>query len=130
MSTGNGKPLRRKGPGADRVRRHEFELSEQDRAHLEGYEKKMQLVRDRTVQVARRWATGLFLWGEGGIGKSYELEETLKAEDANWLPSNSRVTGRGLFDLLFKLPDTIHVIEDAEQMLRDRAAVGVLRSPT
>jgi hypothetical protein len=54
--------------------------------------------------------------------------QQLQRLGANYRVSNSRVTGRGLFDTLALYPDCVHVIEDAEQMMRDSNAVGVLRS--
>ena len=43
-------------------------LSPEDQAHLAELHKRLQLVSDRTVSVARGYSTGLFLHGEGGIG--------------------------------------------------------------
>jgi hypothetical protein len=41
---------------------------------------------------------------------------------------NSRLTGRGLVESLADHPTDIHVIEDAETLLEDKRAWGVLRS--
>ncbi|WP_165253477.1 hypothetical protein [Paludisphaera soli] len=41
---------------------------------------------------------------------------------------NSRMTGRGLYNALERFPDSVHVLEDMEQITRDRGAQGVLRS--
>ena len=38
------------------------------------------------------------------------------------------MTGRGLFDTLAKHPDAVHVLEDVEQLMNDKNALGVLRS--
>ena len=38
------------------------------------------------------------------------------------------MTGRGLYNALEKFPDSFHVLEDMEQITRDRGAQGVLRS--
>jgi hypothetical protein len=38
------------------------------------------------------------------------------------------MTGRGLHNQLEKYPDAVHVLEDLEQIMRDRGAQGVLRS--
>ena len=38
------------------------------------------------------------------------------------------MTGRGLYDQLEKLPSSVHVLEDMEALLCDKAAQGVLRS--
>src|SRR5262249_35209229 len=42
--------------------------------------------------------------------------------------SNSRVTGKGLFELLRDAPDVVHVLEDVETLFSDKNSFGVLRS--
>src|SRR5262245_11930628 len=91
-------------------------------------EAKLQLVRDRVVAVAEGYAPGLLLFGEGGGGKSYAVETTLRAQGHPHKVTNSRVTCKGLFDLLRDHPDVVHVVDDAEALLADKHAVSVLRS--
>lgn len=105
-----------------------LELSADDQRHLATYERRLQLVRDRTTGVARGYITGFFLSGRGGISKSYTVEDELKRLNANYHLSNSRMTGRGLYDVLADYPSAIHIIEDVERLLRDANGVGVLRS--
>lgn len=96
--------------------------------HLDSLEKKLQLVRDFTTKVAHGYAPGLFVWGSGGIGKSYTVVRQLDELEANHKTLNSRVTGWGLFCHLEKFPGHVTLIEDAESMYRDPRAIGVLRS--
>ena len=103
-------------------------LSPEDERHLAQLERKFQLVRDRTRAVARGLATGFFLHGGGGVGKSYTVLEELKRLKAHFVIFNSRMTGRGLYNALERYPDAVHVLEDMEQIMRDRGAQGVLRS--
>lgn len=103
-------------------------LSQQDEANLASLEPKLDLVRDRVRGVVSGLATGLWLYGDGGVGKSYTVIGELDACSANYFIQNSRLTGRGLFDLLVSFPDAIIVIEDCETLLNDRLAHGVLRS--
>jgi hypothetical protein len=103
-------------------------LSADDQRHLEALQKKFALVRDRTASVAMGYATGFFLHGEGGVGKSHEVLGELKRLKAHFTVFNSRMTGRGLYNALEKFPDAIPVLEDMEQIMRDRGAQGVLRS--
>jgi hypothetical protein len=95
---------------------------------LERLDGKLQLVRDRVQGVAEGYANGMFLWGEGGTGKSFVVEQTLKELGRAYRLTNSRLTGRGLFDLLQSHPDTVHVVEDCETLFSDKTAEGVLRS--
>jgi hypothetical protein len=78
--------------------------------------------------VVEGYQSGFFLWGEGGTSKTYTIEETLKELGKPYKLTNSRVTGKGLFLLLHNFPDVVHVIEDAESMLEDQTAAGVMRS--
>ena len=103
-------------------------LSEIDEQNLHSLEAKLQIVRDRTRSVALGYRNGLHLWGEGGIGKSYCVLSELDRMKASFVLHNSRLTGRGLFDLLMEFPDQIHVLEDCEPIFADKNACGVLRS--
>ncbi len=95
---------------------------------LESLERKLSMVRDRVRGVATRLHTGFYLWGSGGIGKSYTVLKTLEDEGHSFELCNSRMTGRGLVDLLMAHPDALVVLEDCESMFRDKMALGVLRS--
>jgi hypothetical protein len=102
--------------------------SEADQRHLLEYQKKVQLVRDRTIGVIRGRTTGVYLWGPGGTGKSFTIFSTLREHQANFRLHNSRMDGRGLFTALERDPDAVHVLEDCELMMRNRNVRGLLRS--
>jgi hypothetical protein len=103
-------------------------LTHDEETDLANFEKKLQMVRDRLRGVAHGYADGLILDGPGGVGKSFTVEQELLRLGTPYYRSNSHVSGRGLFDLLAEDPDIVHVVEDAETMLADRKALGVLRS--
>jgi hypothetical protein len=103
-------------------------LSPEDQANLSQFENKLQVVRDRTAGVAKGYTTGFYLFGGGGVGKSFTVLDELNRMKARYVTFNSRMTGRGLFDALEKYPDAVHVLEEMEQLTRDRAGQGVLRS--
>ncbi|MEI8376322.1 MAG: hypothetical protein WCJ35_26180 [Planctomycetota bacterium] len=90
--------------------------------------KKYQLIRDRVGGVATGRHTGFFLGGRGGIGKSTIIENELRQREIPFILTNSHLTGRGLVDRLYDYPDSIHVIEDVEEAVRDPQAMGVLKS--
>lgn len=100
----------------------------ENKNHLASLESKLQLVRDRTRAVVLGFSTGFFLFGNGGTGKSYTVLKELERLQANFKLFNSRMTGRGLYNSLERFPDAVHVLEDMEQIQRDRGAQGVLRS--
>ena len=103
-------------------------LTEGDARHLATYEAKLQLIRDRVRAVAEGYSTGLFVYGPGGVSKSYTVLAALQEAQANYRLLNSRLTGRGLVDQLERFPDSVVVVEDAESIFADKTAVGVLRS--
>jgi hypothetical protein len=103
-------------------------LSDQERAFLKQLDCKVQMVRDRTAAVVAGYTTGLYLFGEGGLGKSYTVLQELGRLKADYVLFNSRMTGRGLYNSLERLPSSVHVLEDMEPLLRDKGAQGVLRS--
>jgi hypothetical protein len=103
-------------------------LSEEDRRHLLTLMPKLTLIRDHVRKAVRGLATGLYLFGPGGCGKSFTVTDELDAEKAVYHVHNSRITGRGLFDLLRRFPGDVHLIEDAETLVNDPQASGVLRS--
>jgi hypothetical protein len=100
----------------------------QDEAALASLEKKLHLVRDQVTAVARGYKTGLYLYGTGGVGKSFTVLRHLETIDVPYQLFNSRMTAKGLFLTFHKAPDAIHVMEDMERVTKDPDAQGVLRS--
>ena len=103
-------------------------LSAADQNHLDRLDRKLMVVRDRVTSVVRGYTTGFFLYGEGGNCKSFTVIQELERLRADYKLHNSRMTGRGLFDVLRKHPDSIHLLEDVENLFRDSTAMNVFRS--
>jgi hypothetical protein len=103
-------------------------MAQPDCDALASLEKKLHLVRDLVTAVARGYKTGLFLYGHGGVGKSYTVTQHLEKLGADHRLFNSRMTAKGLFLALERDPEAIHVLEDMERLTKDRDAQGVLRS--
>ena len=103
-------------------------LGVEDQNHLVTLERKCQLIRDRVAAVVDGTATGFFLYGPGGVSKSYTVLQQLDRMRADYVVFNSRATGRGLFNILRDHPDSIVVLEDMERLFRDPGAQGVFRS--
>ena len=102
-------------------------LDADDKAALLKLDRKLEHIRAAVMGLTGHYHTGLFLWGEGGTGKSYTIFEELRNQKAKYVLHNSRLTARGLVDAL-EPPDDIHLIEDAETMFEDKKSAGVLRS--
>ena len=94
---------------------------------LEAYLASMNVLRANVAQVVSGLKTGLLVTGPGGTGKSYTILDELKRLDADYALSNSRMTGRALFETLQRAPKTLHLLEDMETLLKDKNALGVLR---
>jgi hypothetical protein len=95
---------------------------------LAALDKKIRLVDDRVTGVARGFSTGLYLYGAGGLGKSYSVLKKLTELEADFRLFNTRMTGKGLFLALDKAPDSVHVLEDMERLTDDRDGQSVLRA--
>jgi hypothetical protein len=106
----------------------EFAEAKAEGEALASLDKKLKLVDDRVAAVVRGYSTGLYLFGAGGLGKSYSVLRRLSELEADYRTFNSRMTAKGLFLALEKAPDSVHVLEDMERLTNDRDAQGVLRS--
>ena len=95
---------------------------------LASLEKKLQLLRDLVTAVVKGFKNGLFLYGSGGVGKSFTVLNHLQHLESCYQLYNSRMTGKGLFLTLKHAPDAIHVLEDMERLAKDADAQGVLRT--
>jgi hypothetical protein len=95
---------------------------------LASLEKKLQMVCDFVAAVTHGFKTGFYLYGSGGIGKSFTVLDHLKSLQAPYHLYNSRMTGKALYKALGRAPDVVHVLEDMERLTKDPDAQGVLRS--
>lgn len=103
-------------------------LPEGDNNPLDSLRKKIQHLEDLVIAVIMGFKYGLFLYGGGGIGKSFNVLRILKEREAPYKLFNGRMAGKGLFRALGHAPDAIHVLEDMERITKDPDAQGVLRS--
>src|SRR6185437_7708318 len=88
--------------------------SPEDQHYLRAYERKLQLIRDRTRGVAAGYHFGCYVHGSGGVGKTYAVVDELNGMQARSHLTNSRISGRALANLLEEYPDDVHVLDDVE----------------
>jgi hypothetical protein len=106
-------------------------LTQAEQQALASYEKKCAIVRDKVRAAVFGNKLGCIIWGEGGIGKSFQVETILRQarkEGITCITTNSRMSARGLVDITQKHHDAIHSLEDIESLFETKAAFGFLRS--
>lgn len=106
----------------------DLQLTEGERDLLAQIERKQEHIRTDVTQLVKGWCNGLFISGEGGIGKSYCIEDQLKKLNADYILINSNMTARAFYNIMRDNPDKIIWIEDAETILTDKKIWGLLRS--
>jgi len=82
--------------------------------------------------VARGNLTGMVIYGEAGLGKTYVLLKTLgemglKAGE-NYTYISSHISPIELYNLMFKNKDRIVVVDDVEGLLNDQKILSILKS--
>lgn len=88
------------------------------------------MVRDKLRGVFLGYKTGLLIYGGGGSGKSWTVEDEARATGVVLRRSTGVLTPRALYEQLRRHPLDIHLIEDNEQLLAKDDAVTVLREAT
>lgn len=91
-------------------------------------ERNIALLRDRVRGVVNHDETGLFVYGRGGTGKSFQIAAELAQHSRTVRRFSGKLTPRGLFNALAADPDAVHVLEDVERLFRNPDAAGLLRS--
>lgn len=105
-----------------------MELTPDERRHLEKLEAKYQVIRDRTLLVAGGWSTGMYIYGEGGIGKSFNVIKTLRELKLNFHLLNTRLSGPAFAQELAMNPVDLFVVEDIKDVLGNPGAMNLLQS--
>jgi hypothetical protein len=101
-------------------------LSADDQQYLEEYERRLDLVRDRTRGVAERYQNGCYLTGRAGSGKTYTVLETLKNLNVPYAYRNARMSALGLFAFLEEHPEHTCVLDDIPALFDQRQALQII----
>jgi len=86
---------------------------------------------DLTAMVVNGATPSLIVMGEGGLGKSYSVVNTIESND---LESDEYVffkgysTARGLYNTLYDNNGKLIVFDDCDSVLDDKVAVNILKS--
>lgn len=83
-----------------------------------------------TQLVANGSSNLLMVAGPPGIGKSYEITETLDEAGVNYHVIKGRSTAIKLFEALYEWNGGTLILDDCDNLLRDKDAVNILKAAT
>ncbi len=91
-------------------------------------ERKQAVLRDMVGAVTNGGLLGLYIYGRPGTGKSYLVRDELERREARYIYTGGHITAKGLFQLLRRSPDALHVMDDVESVFRYPPSVEILRA--
>lgn len=94
-----------------------------DDPHLASIRVKAAMLRDKVRAVFLGYKTGILIWGGGGAGKTWTVEDEAREMRVALRRATGVLTPRGLYERLQRYPEDVHLIEDNEQLLRKDDAV-------
>lgn len=115
----------------------EMKLTKEEREALASLEDKQNGIRCGVVSLLEQMDTGFFIFGRGGGGKSYIVEDELQRHlgpkggadyEKRVKAHAAHVTGPALVGELSNGPSKLHWFEDCEPLFADKKALGLLRS--
>lgn len=96
-----------------------------------GINTRFDFVTQLTQMIINRDVNSFILTGSGGIGKSYNLLQTLgknnKVEDEDYIIVKGGTTARGMFDLFYNNPTKLIIFDDCDDVLKDKRAINLLK---
>jgi len=73
----------------------------------------------------------LLVMGEGGLGKTHTVTETIKDNslaESEWVTFKGYSTARGLYNTLFDHNGKLILFDDCDSVLEDKVAINILKS--
>jgi hypothetical protein len=83
------------------------------------------------VPIRERATPSLLVLGEGGLGKTHTVTESIKESnlDCNqWITFKGYSTARGLYNTLYDHNGKLIVFDDCDSVLEDKVALNILKS--
>jgi len=79
-------------------------------------------------------SNALFVAGRGGVGKTYNVEQTLASmglyDGEGYFLNTGSVSAAGLYRLLFRYKDSLIVFDDADDVFKDQSSRNFLKNAT
>lgn len=92
-------------------------------------EERQELLAHFVSLVAKKMSNGLFVYGsKGGLGKSKTILRVLSDSSIRPVILNGHCTPMALYEALYRNQDAVIVLDDADSLYRNLAALGILRS--
>jgi hypothetical protein len=96
-----------------------------------GINERFSILRDLASMVALGTVPSLIVTGEGGLGKTHTVRQTLGdcgLEDSDFVFFKGYSTARGLYNTLFDNNGKLIVFDDCDSVLDDKVALNILKS--
>ena len=88
-------------------------------------------LQDLTSMVVSGATPSLLVMGEGGLGKTHTVTETIKdnsLSESEWVTFKGYSTARGLYNTLFDHNGKLILFDDCDSVLEDKVAINILKS--
>ena len=88
-------------------------------------------LQDLTSMVVRGATPSLIVTGEGGLGKTHTVTQTIKdnsLDENDFVTFKGYSTARGLYNTLYDHNGKLIVFDDCDSVLEDKVALNILKS--
>ena len=92
---------------------------------------RFQFLNDLTTMVVNNATPSLIVTGEGGLGKTHSVTETIKSNDLSedkYVFFKGYSTARGLYNTLYDNNGKLIIFDDCDSVLDDKVALNILKS--
>jgi hypothetical protein len=92
---------------------------------------KFKNLRTITALVASLQSPSMIVTGKGGLGKTYNIKQTIKSmgiRKANFKEMVGYTTARGLYEVLYDNKDSLILIDDCDEALEDKTSISLLKA--
>lgn len=92
---------------------------------------RFQFLNDLTTMVVNNSTPSLIVTGEGGLGKTHSVTETIKSNDLSdgeYIFFKGYSTARGLYNTLYDNNGKLIIFDDCDSVLDDKVALNILKS--
>ena len=94
-------------------------------------DQRFEFLNNLTTMVVNNATPSLIILGEGGLGKTHSVTETIKSNDLSedrYVFFKGYSTARGLYNTLYDNNDKLIIFDDCDSVLDDKVALNILKS--